>query len=431
MKHTRLAAAVTTLSIAALALTGCSSSGGSSTSLDAQHPTGTVQFWTRSVLSAWTTKTVNDFNKTHKDLKVQVTPINDAQFATKLSAALRTNNVPDLVAADPGPAMNYIATGNFLDITSKLKSSGLIKTLAGPQLDQAELNGKYYGTPAALDASVLLYNKDLFSQAGISKAPTSVADMLADAKAIRALGSNTYGITFAGDCAGCLGFTALPNFWTANPMFTGTDLHNQKATVKGNAGLQKTLQFYRDVWTGGLAPASDQSENGATWGKDFQSGNIGMMPAPMGTYATAPAAFQSKIGIAPLPTLSGGISTFIGGANFSITKKSKNPAGAWEFMEYALSKQAQETLPDSGFAPVRSDVLSDPAFVAKNPTILPELKASKTGMTLKTLYQTELFNDAAGPFLAMFNKAVFQGDIPGAMDQAQTSFANILSGNGS
>lgn len=426
----RLAVAVSLISVASLALAGCSGSGTSKNSLDANNPSGTVQLWTRSVLAPWMDKVTANFNKSHKGLHVKITSINDAQFPTKLSAVLRTNNVPDLIAADPGPALSYLSSGNFLDITSKLKSSGLLTTLKGPQLQLAENNGKYYGTPAALDASVLLYNKDLFARAGIKTPPTSLDEMLSDAKAIRALGPDIYGMTFAGNCPGCLGFTVLPNFWGKSPMITGDDLRNQKASVKNNAGLQKTLEFYRQVWADGLAPKSDQSENGATWGKDFQSGNIGLMPAPMGTYATAPAALKSKIGIVPLPTVDGGVSTFIGGGNFSIAKKAQNPGGAWAFMQYALSKSSQSLLPESGFAPIRSDLLQSASFTAKNPTVLPELKAAQTGMILKTLYQTQLFNDAAGPWLAMFNTAVFSGDVPGAMAKEQTAFQPILSGSG-
>ncbi|HEY4267551.1 MAG TPA: sugar ABC transporter substrate-binding protein [Galbitalea sp.] len=431
-KRMRFAGGLAAAATAALLLAGCSGSTSSSKGITDPHPTGTIQFWTRSVLAPWAKQVAADFNKSQKALKVQVTSIDDNNIDTKLAATLRTNDVPDVLALDPGDAISYINSGNLLDITKALDADPTLKAaISGPQLDQAKSKGKYYGTPAFLDASILTYNTALFAKAGISGPPANLTDMLADAQKIRALGPKIYGITFGGDCAGCLAFSVLPNFWVDGPLIKGDDLNNQKAGVADNAGLKSTLEFYKTVWEDGLAPKSDQSENGTTWTKDFAVGNIGMAPSGLGTYVNAPAKEKADFAVAPLPTANGGISTYLGGGNFGITAKSKNPAGAWKFIQYALGKSAQETLPETGFAPVRSDLLKDAAFTAKYPYVLPGLKAAQTGFGLKTKYQAPLLNDGAGPWLAMFQKAVFQGDVDGAISAGQTGFQNILSGNGS
>jgi multiple sugar transport system substrate-binding protein len=429
--RTRIVAGTIAAATAAFALVGCSSSSSASSSIDQKNPTGTVQIWARSVMATWLDKVAKNFNASHKGLTVKITSINDSQITTKLSTVFRTSNVPDAIVIDPGQMINYMTSGNLMDITSQVKSSGLVPHLSKAQLGQATYQGKIYGTPAALDASVLVYNKDLFAKAGISGPPTTVAAMLTDAEKVRALGSNDYGITFAGDCAGCLAFTALPNFWNQGALIKGTNLDSQKANVAGNKGLEQVLQMYQQAWSKGLAPKSDQADNGTLWTKDFLNGNIGMVPASLGTYEGASAAQRKFMAIAPLPTTTGGISTYIGGANFGIAQKAKNPSGAWEFMQYALTKQSQELVPAGGFAPVRTDLLASDAFVKANPQVVPGLTASKTGFVLQTKYQDQLFNDAAGPWLAMFDKAVFQDDISGAMKAGQTGFQNVLSGNGS
>lgn len=431
-KRMRIAGAISATAAAALLLAGCTSGTSTATTgIDNPHPKGTVQFWTRSVLAPWAKQVAADFNKSHKGLTVVVTSIDDNNIDTKLAAALRTNDVPDMVALDPGDAISYINSGNLLDITKQLDAVPKLKAqIAGPQLGQATSNGKIYGTPAFLDASILTYNTKLFAEAGISGPPKNLDEMLADAKAIRALSPNDYGLTFGGDCAGCLAFTALPNFWVKGPLILGNDFNNQKAGAANNPGLKATLEFYKDAWQAGAAPKSDQSENGTTWTQDFAKGNIGMAPSGLGTYVNAPANVKSEFAVAPLPTFDGGISTYLGGGNFGITKKAKNPAGAWEFIKYALSTKAQSTLPVTGFAPVNTALLKDAAFKAKYPYVLPGLKASETAFNLKTKYQAPIFNDAAGPWLAMFQKAVFQGDVDGAISAGQTGIQNILSGNG-
>jgi multiple sugar transport system substrate-binding protein len=255
--------------------------------------------------------------------------------------------------------------------------------------------------------------------------------MLADAQKIRALGPNIYGFYFAGACSGCLTFTVLPNLYADNAdLFKGDDLHAQTATVEGNDALAKTLQFYQDVWKQGLAPKGSQSQDGSTWVLPFQKGNIGMSPEPLGGYASASAAERKDIGIAPLPGATGGISTYIGGANFAIPKAAKNAAGAWEFIQFALSKKMQALAPTAGFAPIRTDLVNDAAFAAKYPSVIPGLTAAKTGSAPRTLYHNQLFSLPAGPWLKMFNEAVFKGDVAGAMTAGQTGFQAVLKGNG-
>ncbi len=385
------------------------------------------------MLDTWAKQVVADFNNSHKDLKVNITSITDDQIPTKLANAFRTDNVPDVVAVDPGQALTYITSGNLLDITQQVNAYPDKSAIAGPQLESAKYQGKYYGTPAFLDASVLLYNKKLFAQAGISGPPKNLDEMLADAKAVKALGNGDYGMSIGGACAGCLAFTALPNFWTSTggALIVGDDLDTQKAGVADNPGLKATLEMYKEAWADGLIPKADESESGATWNKDFQAGNIGLAPAGLGTYTTAPASVKGDIGVAPLPTAAGGVSTYLGGGNFGISAKAKNAAGAWEFIQFALSKSEQALLPQSGFAPVRSDLLTDASFTAKYPYALPSIQAAQTGFGLKTKYQAALFNDSAGPWLTMFQKAVFHGDVDGAIADGQAGFQKILSGNGS
>ena len=95
--------------------------------------------------------------------------------------------------------------------------------------------------------------------------------------------------------------------------------------MANDAPLKEMLTDYQKMWSEHLCPAADQTQNGLTWGKDFEAGKVGILP---GAYAFATAfttpAQKAEFADAPLPGVDGGYSTFDGGDDFVI------PAGAPE-----------------------------------------------------------------------------------------------------
>lgn len=426
-RTSRMLGVLTTTALITGVLAGCSS-GGASQPIGSKA-TGTVQFWTRSAIAPWTKQVVANFNKSHKDVQVKLTSIEDANIVTKLSTVLRTSTVPDLVATDDVDAIPFIDKHLFLDLTSQVKKAGLDSSVNAAQLDLATIDGKIYGTPAVSDLSVLLYNKDLFAKAGITAPPTTLTEVVADAKKIRALGGNTYGFTQQLNCSGCLTFTVLPSVYAAKSDVFSGGLDDQKATVSGNAALQQTLEAYRELWSSGVMPPSDRAADGSTWGSVMAKGNIGMAPGGLFIRASLPAAKQANIGVTPLPGPMGGASTYVGGASFAIPAKAKNAAGAWEFVKFALSQEQQELAPATGYSPVLTSLADDSAFLAKYPYLKAGLDAAKSGNAPKTLYHNEIFTQASGPWLQMFQTAVIKGNVSGALTTGQTGFSSVLSGN--
>jgi multiple sugar transport system substrate-binding protein len=392
------------------------------------NATGVVQFWDRSTTSPFGKLIVDRFNATHKDLKVVLTPVQDTQYVTKLATAIRAGDPPDLVGIDDINSQLFIYHKVFTDLTPLVNALPEKKELSPGALNLTTENGHYYGTPYVADMSVLWYNKTLFRRAGLdpNKPPASYAQILSDAKKITALGHGTYGFAFAGRCEGCLGFTILPDIWATGKRLLYGQPGGERAFVQGNTPLSQTLTLYRQLWTQGLADPESQVETGATWGLNFLAGKIGMMPLGYGPIATAPASFRSQIGMTLLPAPDGGaIATFDGGANFGIPTGSKNPAGAWEFIKFALLQAQQSLAPSAGFEPIRSDVLT-PQFKAKYPFAAAMLEGERHGYAPKTIVYNTTFNQPGGPWLNMFTAAVFDGNIAAAVHTGQSAFTTAI-----
>ena len=257
---------------------------------------GTVTYWDRSGFLL-PPALVKEFNATHPNLKVVLTPVNTTDEPTKLATAIRAGTAPDLVGIDDIEIGEFIAEGAMENVTSQMKGMSAFHDLNSGQLASVTYNGQYYGFPEYADLSVLYWNKTLFSKAGLNPnaAPANFTDVLKDATKVAALGHGTYGFTFAGECPGCENFTMLPDVWATGQNVVKGPVTHLVPTVENNVPLKETLELYHEIWADHLAPASDQTDTGTTWGNDFEAGTIGIAPESYDfatTLQTAHVEFQ-------------------------------------------------------------------------------------------------------------------------------------------
>jgi len=413
-----------------LALTACSSSGSNSSSTSPStfgvNATGTVHFWARQATDGPAIALVKEFNKTHKHLKVvlHLTPPNDD--TSQLATAIRAGSPPDVVGLNDIDVPTFSHEGALMDLTKYINALPYKKSLSPGHLALATIGSKYYGLPYLADLSVLWYNKKLFSEAGLNPndPPTNYAQIMTDATKISALGHGIYGFSFAGDCQGCLGFTMLPSLWADGVHMIHGPLGNQTVDVASDAPLKTMLADYRTLWSKKMVPVNDQTQNGLTWGADFEAGKVGILPGDYGfaTKMTNPAEFAD----APLPGVTGdNYSTFDGGDDFVIPAGAANPSGAWEFIKWVLEPAQQQQYPSLGDTPVRSDILT-PAFAAKNPYDAVALKALAKGSVEYTLAYDAVYNEPGSPWFKMFEDAVYSGNLSAGLQEGQSGIQSTL-----
>jgi multiple sugar transport system substrate-binding protein len=315
------------------------------------------------------------------------------------------------------------------DITPLARKLPFLPKLSPAHRNLATLHGRMYAVPYAADVSVLYFNKTLFRKAGLDPGhpPTTLPEVLRDARAITKLGHGIKGISFGGDNPGIMGFTGLPSVWAEKVDLFKGPIGKQTANIAGNTPLRQWLQFYRTVWAEGLAQPSSRTETGATWGKDFIAGKVGIWPGNAGALIGngISASMTKQVGAVPLPGARHGSSVFAGGDNIGIPRGAKNASGAWEYIKFALSKAEQSTIPDAGYTPVRRDVVT-PQFIKKYPLDAVAAKSLPHGYASQTLAYNTAVNQVSGPFYQMFVTAVFRGNVAGAISAGQSGFARAL-----
>src|SRR6516225_6012708 len=237
----RTLALLSAAALATAAAAGCSSSGSSPAAASSASPgsanfgvnaTGTVDFWARTVSKTLAQKLASEFNATHPNLKVKLTLTSINDDTTTLATSIRAGDPPDVVGLNDIDMPTFTRNGSFLNLTKAIAKLPYAASLSPGHVGLGAYQSQEYGVPYWADLSVLWYNKQLFSRAGLdpNSPPTSYAQILSDAQAINKLGNGIHGFTFAGDCQGCLGFTVQPGIWADGTHLMTGDISNQTAT---------------------------------------------------------------------------------------------------------------------------------------------------------------------------------------------------------
>jgi multiple sugar transport system substrate-binding protein len=360
MKKSRAALmAVAGAATVALALTGCSAGSSASTS----GPV-TLKLWTGFTGGdrPGYAQIVKDFNASHKDIKVQMTVQSWDTITQKLPSAWLTGSGPDIAApsSDPNAIADYVKTNSVLPITNTGSGSTQINTtkLAPGTVKEFTYNGKLYAVPANFATLSLYYNKKLFQEAGITSAPTTIAEMATDAKKLTANGH--YGISLADN--------NTIQMWPVLQWLEGGDIVNSKncSVVQTSAG-QKSLT----TWANLVAQdkVSPVGQTGAEADSLFSAGKAAMeINGPWAASGYKSAGID--LGIAKIPVGVDGKSVTLGStAPLAISAKTKYPEQAQEFLAYWTSKSVQEKFSlTTGFPPLRTDMTGD-SKLTSDPTV--------------------------------------------------------------
>jgi len=392
--------------LAAGLLGACSESGGSSTTPPAAAVDDGAQLtlWTRAATEAVSKAYAEAYNATHKN-KVAVTAYPNEEYPAKLASAAGAKALPDLFGSDVVFAPQYASQGLWADITERFAASGLKDKVSPGHVRAGTWEGKTYAVPHTVDMSVMLYNKDLYTRAGLDpdKPPTTLQEFADHARKIDKLGGDVNGTYFGGNCGGCVEFTFWPSVWASGGDVLDADGKNAKIDSKEMADV---FALYRKLYEEQVAAPASKDEAGPTWLGALQGGKIGIAPGPS-VWLGLIEEKGVKMGVAPITGLNGGESTFIGGDSIGIGATSTKAAQAWDFLQWTLSDEAQvEVIAKNKGVPVRTDLASN-KYSSADPRIVTINSLVAKGKTPYAKNFNASFNDPQSPWLQTVRGALF------------------------
>ncbi|MBS5294093.1 MAG: sugar ABC transporter substrate-binding protein [Bifidobacterium longum] len=377
-----------------------------------------ITLWTRSPLERQAKNVVEAYNKSHKNqVKLEIIPNDDMEG--KVGGASQTDSLPDILAGDVVRIPYWASEGIFTDITKQIDGLDNKADLQQGHIEAGTVDGAEYTLPFITDVSVMVWNKNLYKEAGLDpeQGPKNIDQFVEQAKKVAALNKDgVAGSYLAGQSGGALVFDLFPSVWADGESVMNKD--GSEATLD-NDSMKGVLDAYKELanTTNGLG-AGSKEETGATWTAPFANGKIGVMPYPN---TSTTALFDAEkdggfeVGVAPIPgTKEGKTSTFLGGDAMGISKDSKHVAQAWNFLYWLMQSDAQkEVFADQGDTASNIQTLktaykdADPRIQTINSVII-----DGNGQTPKSPAFNEAFNAAGSPWQLLVQNAVWgSGDL--------------------
>ncbi|QQA41718.1 ABC transporter substrate-binding protein [Pelagovum pacificum] len=384
----------------------------------------TLTMWGRDDVAVFLPDLVEAFNASHEtQIDLQIVP--SAEMVQKYATAAAGGSAPDLVSIDLIYTPAFAAAGQLEDLTEFAQELPYFDQLSPAHVGVGTYDGKIYGLPLGADASLIIYNKDLYEQAGLDPEapPTTFAEVAEHAAAVDALGEDIHGFYYAGACPGCNAFTFLPMVWASG----GTLFSDDTRTVTlDTPQMRAAVDLYRGMIEDGLVPAGAQTDSGANFLAAFAGGNIGLQYS--GAFAIG--ALKNDYpdldyGVGFIPGEEGGFSSFAGGDNFVVTAGIEDMAPVREFVDFMYSEEGQTMLAQATGVPVNGAV-ADAALEGLDERYVTATEAMANGKTPATPIYNDLINSSTSPWSSFIGEVFYTDDVDGTFEYLQDEMQSII-----
>ena len=370
---------------------------------------------------------VDLWNAGHES-QIELTAIPDNQLVTKLATSMRAGDAPDLVSFDLIYMPDFMKAGFLTDLTDQLAADPNYANHVQAYKDIATYEDRVYGVGFTPDVSILVWNKDLFRQAGLDPdvPPTTIYEIHEMATQITASGDDTYGFYFAGSCPGCNIFVSSPLMVAGGA--TILPRHADDLALQGDA-IRVVLDEYRMMWEEGLIPASAEVDAGENFVAAFTNGNVGIAGTGGFLLSLMERNFPDfDYGVALLPGLEPGqVSAFVGGDVVAIPAEGANEAAAREFVTWVLSDEAQlEGLAKNSILTTRTDLAVN-QYTEGNDKVQMTAAALAVGYVPWVFHFADMVNSDSSPWINMLQRAIFDGEVDAAIEEARDTMMQIVS----
>jgi multiple sugar transport system substrate-binding protein len=313
------------------------------------------------------------FEAEHPNIQIEMTRYAYDDFKSALLTSLAGGEGPDTARLDIIWVPEFAELEALVALDEAMPDFDDIaaKTFPGP-LATNHWQGHYYGLPQDTNTQVLLWNKALYDEAGLS-APPATLEEFKEVACTLTKGEEQYGYAMGGTY-----------FWAPAPIFyaMGGKVVDEGITTadgfingpESAAAFQMLVDLYND---GCLSP--NLLGGGIGTADGHATGLYAMIvdgPWMVDIYKADYPDFE--VNFAPIPTgPDGTTSSVVGGQNIVVFDGSEHQEAAMEWTRFLLTEEAQLKMAERGVIPVLSTVIGDPSLPDYFGVFLEQLKTAQ------------------------------------------------------
>jgi len=277
------------------------------------------------------------FEKDNPNIKINIETFGYDTYSTQLQTRIGGGDAPDCFELGLDAFPSYVDQKAILpldDLTAATSTD--LSVLTDKSVQAFSLDGVKYGMPYSYSTVVLIYNKDLFDQAGVAypTADWTWADADAAALKIKALGDDYYGLIQP---------ISTYEFFKVVKQYNGGLLNddNTAFTVNRAENVQALQRLVDNVLVSNICPSTEQRGSLDEWGV-FKLGKTGMIVTGIWAFPsfTTDCAFNWDIAVEPGAATK---ATHYFANGLCVSADSKNADAAYKWIEFlATSEQVAQ-----------------------------------------------------------------------------------------
>lgn len=308
---------------------------------------------------------IDKFEKANPDVKVKAEFLPWNAYWDKLKTTIMSGTAYDVISFSHLNSAPYVTKGALYDMGKLKGAKELLKEMQPGTQSVGMYKGKMYGIPVGVGVRAMIYNKEMFDEAGIpypsSTKPYSWEEFVEVGKKLTKVDADGKIIQYACNLHVDQCWVAIVD--QAGGSFLDNYTRPTKVTINTPAGIAG-LTYFADLFKNKInVPYTDQ------WNGPWGSPDSAVCTKKVAMVLTGPWSISSvidanvKFGTAP--SFAGKKRSTFGYINLlAISKDTKKAAAAWKFIKWVCSAQGQLEFTKTGDLPANSKAL---ASAMKNP----------------------------------------------------------------
>lgn len=367
-------------------LAGCSAPGSGSSSAVGASPTAvntaagttpvTLTLFSAAGLETYEQGLADAFHAAYPKITVKLQVEADNNYNTVLPRLLASASPPDIAA--PNDLLGAVKDGLVMNLDAYDKAYGWDSKVPASALAPGRVSSGVIGSGSLYEAGGsagplvgVFYNKALAAKLGITKAPSSIAELEADMAKAKAQGITPIVASNQDGLIGHLYSLLLGDYMGASAL-SGIVNHQPGANLNTPAAVQATTVLQRWIKDGYFASNVNAIDQEQSYG-DFAGGKGLFFFQGSWIVQTLDASFKGQYGVFPMPPATEG-GKYSGMTSntlaFSVASGSKHKDAAALFLNFLTTPAAAKVAVDNGYAALTS---------ASSTATTPSLSGTLTG----------------------------------------------------